>query len=468
MKISYLCTILLSASISKSSAWSISSSNQRRASLTKVFSSNDSNVVLRPSDDPTAFDSFRIGTPRVHRYIRDSLSSIEDDSGEYVMWYHGRPSNFDESGELPPLSTGRIGRATSRNGLHWQRSLEGSESEDIGGVTLGLNKESWWGFDTAHVGLGQVMLPMSTPAVISEGGVYLMYYMGGSFEETPLSLYLDKDVELPQDATIKGMNMHIGVALSQDGKSWGRIEGDFPCGAVMVPYSATNKDLNAPNRDDDDSLLTLDEELYCAWPDVVMNSLTDAEKRKVGSKGSKPNFFMYYSTMTKDDRQKNIACAVSEDGFRWFKRGVCLRPSSENEEDGFDNGGCARCNVVRNASYDKDSKVWRNELGWTMYYEGISNTDNKHRIMVATSLDGRTWEKQGLILDVGSSDSDWDCGGVGSPHVIRMDDGTTRMYYTGQGEDGSTAIGVAKCISNDNAASAEGWAREQAQFTFAE
>ena len=102
-----------------------------------------------------------------------------------------------------------------------------------------------------------------------------------------------------------------------------------------------------------------------------------------------------------------------------------------------------------------------------MYYEGIDQKDNKHRIMVATSLDGRTWEKKGLVLDVGSDeDGAWDSDGVGSPHVIRMDDGSTRMYYTGQGKDGSTAIGVAKCINHDNVTNGQAWAREQAEFSF--
>jgi len=110
------------------------------------------------------------------------------------MWYHGRSAAF-ESGEedhgdddeaargssvvsKPPLSTGRIGRATSRNGLHWKKDRTGSGSEDFDGVSLGTNKESWWGFDTCHVGLGNVLLPMSTPAVLTDGGVYLMsvYY----------------------------------------------------------------------------------------------------------------------------------------------------------------------------------------------------------------------------------------------------------------------------------------------------
>jgi hypothetical protein len=97
------------------------------------------------------------------------------------MWYHGRskePDNEapDSDAPLPPTSTGRIGMAYSRNGLHWERAKEGSESEDKDDVSLGLNKESWWGFDTAHVGLGQVLLPMSTPAIMSEGGTSIQLY----------------------------------------------------------------------------------------------------------------------------------------------------------------------------------------------------------------------------------------------------------------------------------------------------
>jgi len=44
-----------------------------------------------------------------------------------------------------------------------------------------------------------------------------------------------------------------------------------------------------------------------------------------------------------------------------------------------------------------------------------------------------------------------------------MDDGSQRMYYTGQGSDGSTAIGVAKLERS----SQDEWVREQASIVFA-
>jgi len=351
------------------------------------------------------------------------------------MWYHGRSSqDGDGAGEggqgggegapLPPLSTGRIGRATSRNGLAWKRE-KGSVSEDGSDeVVLGKNQEDWWSFDTAHVGLGQVMLPLTTPAVMTEGGVYLMYYMGGSWDE---------------------MEMRIGVALSQDGTTFGRVEGDHSTGACMVPYDASTE----PVFDDGGyGPAVIEEELYCGWPDVVVNSVKDRKKN------DKRGFFMYYSTMLKETKEKAIGLAMSQDGFRWYKRGICLRSSSSGEEadesSSLDSGGCARSTIVRNASFDEKLQKWDLAEGWIMFYEGVDGKDGKHRILTATSDDGVNWVKGGMALDVGE-DGAWDSKAVGSAHVIRLDDGSVRMYYTGQGDgkDGKTAIGVAKCENGD-------------------
>merc|ERR1712194_667994 len=97
-----------------------------------------------------------------------------------------------------------------------------------------------------------------------------------------------------------------------------------------------------------------------------------------------------------------------------------------------------------------------------MGYEGVSSTDGKHRILAAESDDLRSWNKlgnEGLVLDTGQGE-DWDMQGVGSPHVIRLDDGFFRMYYTGENSDGQTAIGVAKSVDLLN------WEREQAEIKF--
>ena len=225
----------------------------------------DYNIVFRPSTDTDSFDSLKIGTARVHRYS-DPNSGIDD--SEYIMWYHARDVSLNSpDNSLPLLSTGRIGRATSRNGLIWERDEVGSVDADKRGVSLGLNTDSWWGFDTAHVGLGQVLMPMVSPSIRSQGGVYVMYYMGGSYEETRISAYLDDDKKdrVPEDATIKGMKMKIGAAISQDGTTWGRVEGSDPSGACMVPYDTSDGNMQdvAIATDAKGRLLEIPEELYC-------------------------------------------------------------------------------------------------------------------------------------------------------------------------------------------------------------
>ena len=233
----------------------------------------NNNVVFRPSADPNAFDSYKIGSARVHRY-----SEVGSDAA-YVMWYHGRDADLDASPPhpLPPLSTGRVGRATSRNGLLWRRDDEGSVDSDKSGTSLGLNVESWYGFDTSHLGLGQVLLPMTSPSIRSEGGVYVMYYMGGNHELSDLVSYLpganvDEDDDdgrtrlVPPDAKLRGMKLRIGAAISQDGITWGRIEGDDPSGACMVPYDTediNNVDVSVAMDDRTGRRYVIDEELYC-------------------------------------------------------------------------------------------------------------------------------------------------------------------------------------------------------------
>lgn len=53
---------------------------------------------------------------------------------------------------------------------------------------LDKNTEQWWGFDTAHVGLGDVNLGASS-RVATETSVYFMYYFGGSYDETDVREY---------------------------------------------------------------------------------------------------------------------------------------------------------------------------------------------------------------------------------------------------------------------------------------
>jgi hypothetical protein len=286
---------------------------------------------------------------------------------------------------------------------------------------------------------------MMTPAVRTDSGIYLMYYFGGNYEQASLEEYLDNNSATTATATasssssksikIQGMKMRIGVAVSQDGISFGRVECDDPTGACISPYDANDPNMKPVVAARGEEHHVLEEELYCAWPEVVSTAEDEEEEQGSSSNNAKNSnqkgaeetrFLMYYSTMKKTTKQKCIARAVSPDGFRWMKRGICLRPSTgedHNDENDdsmlLDVDGCARCCVVRKAQYDPTTLKWKSLKGWQMYYEGVSN--GKHRILLAESDDevGRTWHKKGLVLNVGESKDAWDCAGVGSPHVLR-------------------------------------------------
>ena len=79
------------------------------------------------------------------------------------------------------------------------------------------------------------------------------------------------------------------------------------------------------------------------------------------------------------------------------------------------------------------NSVLKENNTYKMYYTALSTTDWKYKIAYATSNDGTTWSKQGIVVGLGNS-GDPDAEGVGSAYVIN-DNGTYKMWY--QGSDGS-------------------------------
>ena len=59
--------------------------------------------------------------------------------------------------------------------------------------------------------------------------------------------------------------MHPGAAISQDGVTWGRVEGDDPSGACMVPYDTNDMNMQDVSiaEDEKGNQLSIPEELYC-------------------------------------------------------------------------------------------------------------------------------------------------------------------------------------------------------------
>ncbi|CAM9333272.1 unnamed protein product [Choristocarpus tenellus] len=352
------------------------------------------------------FDSRTIGMPRVHRYVHD-------DGDKWVMWYHGQDKEFDKDRDgVMNIGTGRIGRAESSDGIHWIRTPGQMTLNSV----VDVNTDQWWGFDTAHVGLGDVNLGASRK-VQTDASVYFMYYFGGNFEETDVEkeFGLTKSPRSGSDAsTSKGVRMRIGMALSQDGVNWSRVEGEHPSGCCL--------DVGDKGEWD---------ELFVGWP-IVINH----EQRE---------FRMYYHALVTGTKKYTVGMATSQDGMAWKKVG----PVFEGGPPGsFDAGGASRRRII------KIKGVYH------MLYEAVDG-EGVHSIGLATSDDGKKWTRNGdaPVFERRSEDCGaWDSGGVSAPEIVDMDNGCWHLYYVGHAckdsnkeEGGSkrSALGVAVTHNDD-------------------
>ncbi len=221
-----------------------------------------------------SWDSERVSGPRV----------LQGPDGLWRMWYYGRDPGFDRAINLP---TGRVGLATSRDGLQWQRVT--------GPLTLGAVFEPHPDaarFDSGHVGVSDVHW---------RDGLYWMWYFGGTQATQQIGPY-----------SVKGIDLRPGLAISRDGIHWQRVEG---------PHRGALLDLGAPGEFD---------MVFCGWPQV----LADENGWK-----------MYYHSLDMR-RQFRIGVAVSDDGLRWRKHGAVFGPG---EAGAFDEQGVATRTVIRHS-----------------------------------------------------------------------------------------------------------------------
>lgn len=240
--------------------------------------------------------------------------------------------------KYPNTKTGRIGRATSRDGLVWKKT-DGPEEQ---GSVLDVNQDAWWGFDTSHVGLGDVTFTAApNPQGLGDIGAYFMYFFGG-----------DNADDHPEAMGMRGHTLKIGVAVSQDGYHWSRVEGEHPSGAVI--------DLEEEG--------SLDRALV-AWPQVLNHQSQE--------------FRMYYGTLDQETKTICMALATSNDGVSWKKKGVVMTAGPPGS---FDERGVSRRHVVERVT----------GIGYDMVYEGI-DAEGKHAIGWATSEDGIVWKVGRLV-----------------------------------------------------------------------
>ncbi|KAI3729211.1 hypothetical protein L6452_17864 [Arctium lappa] len=342
----------------------------------------------------TSWDSIEIGSPVVKRFL-------SDEEERWYMWYHGRSG--------VNLDPGSIGLAVSSNGIHWERGKGVVQSGSDVGLVL-KSSSDWWSFDTNGVMPGEIVI-MSSSKIRASNAVYWLYYTGFSNEKIE---FLDNSLEFSLENPENGGKGKIcrslaGLAMSQDGRHWARIEGEHHSGSLF--------DLGSEGEWDS---------MFIASPQVVFHASGDLR--------------MYYHSFDLEKGHFGIGMARSRDGMRWVKLGKIM---GGGRIGNFDEYGVMNPCVVRD----------KKDGGYLMVYEGVG-VDGKRCIGLALSSDGlKDWRRveDGPVLKRAEENGCWDDGGVGSPCLVHMEgeDDEWRLYYTGIGRDGHTGIGMAVSEGKD-------------------
>lgn len=361
----------------------------------------------------SSWDSAEIGSPVVKRFL-------SDEEERWYMWYHGRSSRSKNDSENPCLDS--VGLAVSSNGVHWERGMGPVQASGDVGFVMSCGKD-WWAFDTLSIRPSEVVI-MSSSKVRVSSAVYWMYYTGFSSEEIDIDISDESfkfslenperffgDFEGGSTSSGKIHKSLPGLAISQDGRYWARIEGEHHSGALF--------DVGAEKEWDS---------LFIASPQVVFHGNGDLR--------------MYYHSFDVENGEFCIGMARSRDGIRWVKLGKIIG-GEKNTSGAFDEFGAVNANVVRSR---RDGK-------YLMAYEGVS-CNGESSIGLAMSQDGlKNWTKfrDGPVLKASEAQNGWDNRRVGSPCLVQMDgeEDEWRLYYRGVGNEGRTGIGMAASHGSD-------------------
>jgi predicted GH43/DUF377 family glycosyl hydrolase len=130
-------------------------------------------------------------------------------------------------------------------------------------------------------------------------------------------------------------------------------------------------------------------------------------------------FFCGYDG-SQDSRHAAILAAVSPTGASWDRVGTILEP------------------VAAELAVSHPCVI---EIARTFYMFYASDDGGTSSVAVATSADGLSWNRHGTVL--AASDDSTEKGGVYSPCVVRLHDGSLRMWYAAlAGSDAALAYQI--------------------------
>jgi len=193
-----------------------------------------------------------------------------------------------------------------------------------------------------------------------------------------------------------GQSSRIHLATSADGHSW-TAEGPIQPGETHSPaFEATG---GLPTRaagaatGETPSLLIGGDRWWLFYSAAVALERGNGSEATNGSRGP---------------RRTAILAAVSKPGERWDPVGPVLEPEP---------GEVAT------------SHPCVLEISRTLYMFYASENEQQSSVALATSVDGQQWERRGIVLSA-ATDDDPDTCAVTAPCVLRLRDGSLRMWYS--------------------------------------
>ncbi|KAI0567049.1 Glycosyl hydrolase [Gracilaria domingensis] len=150
-------------------------------------------------------------------------------------------------------------------------------------------------------------------------------------------------------------------------------------------------------------------------------------------------YMMHYYTFNVQHKMYMVGKAFSADGLCFEKKGIALKGSGKS--GAIDERGTQRAFVIKKGSV-------------YFMFVVIFDSTRTTRIGVCQSNDCENWGPITVALDVGEKGS-WDEKGVSHPYAVALDDGSALLYYVGKcgnhdiDAGNGTAIGLAKSIGTD-------------------
>jgi predicted GH43/DUF377 family glycosyl hydrolase len=294
---------------------------------------------------------------------------------EWQCYYYGNDGYWN-NGVKPFVPTGRVGLATSSDGITWTK-YRAADRDDGAILSPSDDPEAW---DACHIGVGDVVIHPSDPNEL------VMYYFGGSNEKVSLASPTSSS-----DLQFQGLRMRIGIARSLDnGRTWKKD-----------PKFCLDSDPS--------------EGFFCSWPRVLTPASMGEPWRM---------FYHAFNGIT-----FRVFGAMSPDGIHWERTSLVLTGTP----NAFDAGGIGTRDVIA----WKDGLLMIYE-GVEEGVEGIRK--HRIGAAFCKHGDNQKWVKLNdgnPILEPGVPPlGDWCKHVIGTPCLVNMPDGSLRLYHCGSNAAG--------------------------------